>query len=388
MNNKNVYLASKPRYEILDGLRGVAALIVLAFHLLEVSSKDTMLTAYIGHGYLAVDFFFILSGFVIGYAYDDRWNRMSLWSFFKRRLIRLHPMIVFSTVVGVAFFYYGMGDMFPLIEQTGVLPLLLITVFSLLMLPVPVSLDIRGWQETNPINGNAWSLLFEYIANILYALVIRFFPRWLLAVFVALCAVLTVDLTLNLDLFGFLAERTHGMYTVHGGWSLTAEQMYLGFARLLYPFFAGLLMAKLNVAIKTGRSFWLTSLLLAATLFVPFLGGEAHPIYNGIYEAIAILLIFPLIVAMGAGGTVSGRSASICKWLGDISYPLYIVHYPIVFTLQGAWNKAHPNTTPEQVWVVSIGMALLSIFIAWAALKLYDEPVRAWLQKKWFPKKK
>ena len=384
---KNVYLTSKPRYEILDGLRGVAALIVLAFHLLEVASRETMLTDYIGHGYLAVDFFFILSGFVIGYAYDDRWDRMSLWSFFKRRLIRLHPMIVFSTVVGVAFFYFGMGDMFPLIEHTGVLPLLLLTVFSLLMLPAPVSLDIRGWQETNPINGNAWSLFFEYVANILYALVIRFFPKWLLAVFVVLCAVLTADLALNLDLFGFLAERTHGMYTVHGGWSLTAEQMYLGFARLLYPFFAGLLMAKMQVAIRTGRSFWLVSLLLAAVLFVPPLGGEAPSICNGIYEAVAILAFFPLIVAMGAGGTVTGRSAAVCKWLGDISYPLYIVHYPIVFTLLGAWHKAHPEATAGQQWVISIGMGLLSIFIAQAALKLYDIPVREWLQRKLFPRR-
>ena len=71
------YLASKPRYEILDGLRGVAAMIVVAFHLLETYSKGPAYQV-LNHGYLAVDFFFVLSGFVIGYAYDDRWNRMSL----------------------------------------------------------------------------------------------------------------------------------------------------------------------------------------------------------------------------------------------------------------------------------------------------------------------
>lgn len=87
------YLASKPRYEILDGLRGVAAMIVVAFHLFETYSKGPAFQI-LNHGYLAVDFFFVLSGFVIGYAYDDRWNKMSLKDFFKRRLVRLHPMVV------------------------------------------------------------------------------------------------------------------------------------------------------------------------------------------------------------------------------------------------------------------------------------------------------
>jgi peptidoglycan/LPS O-acetylase OafA/YrhL len=70
-------LPSKPHYPILDGLRGVAALIVVIFHLLEAHSTSH-LDLMINHGYLAVDFFFLLSGFVIGYAYDDRWNKMSV----------------------------------------------------------------------------------------------------------------------------------------------------------------------------------------------------------------------------------------------------------------------------------------------------------------------
>ena len=100
------YLASKPRYEILDGLRGVAAMIVVAFHLLETYSKGPAYQV-LNHGYLAVDFFFVLSGFVIGYAYDDRWNRMSLKGFFKRRLVRLHPMVIMGSFIGALFFYFG-----------------------------------------------------------------------------------------------------------------------------------------------------------------------------------------------------------------------------------------------------------------------------------------
>ena len=101
----NVYLASKPRYEILDGLRGVAAVFVLIYHLCETHFGLGAVHP-LNHGYLAVDFFFVLSGFVIGYAYDDRWNRMTTWTFFKRRLIRLHPMVICGSLIGALLFYF------------------------------------------------------------------------------------------------------------------------------------------------------------------------------------------------------------------------------------------------------------------------------------------
>lgn len=100
--NTTTYLASKPRYEILDGLRGVAAMIVVAYHLFETYSAGPV-HQILNHGYLAVDFFFVLSGFVIGYAYDDRWDRMSIKGFFKRRLVRLHPMVIMGTLIGAVF---------------------------------------------------------------------------------------------------------------------------------------------------------------------------------------------------------------------------------------------------------------------------------------------
>ena len=88
-------LTSKPHYAILDGLRGVASVMVVAFHIFEAHATDRF-HQVINHGYLAVDFFFLLSGFVIGYAYDDRWGKMNLKTFFKIRLIRLQPMVVIA----------------------------------------------------------------------------------------------------------------------------------------------------------------------------------------------------------------------------------------------------------------------------------------------------
>ncbi len=80
----------RPHYPILDGLRGVAAVLVVAFHVCEASSTSH-LDQIINHGYLAVDFFFLLSGFVVGYAYDDRWGKMTLGGFLKFDLSGFNP---------------------------------------------------------------------------------------------------------------------------------------------------------------------------------------------------------------------------------------------------------------------------------------------------------
>lgn len=165
MEKGNVYLASKPRYEILDGFRGVAALLVVAFHLLETYSNGPA-TQIINHGYLAVDFFFVLSGFVIGYAYDDRWDRMSIGAFFKRRLTRLHPIVIVGTLIGAALFFFA-GTAFPRTMEISWWKFVLCLVMGLLMIPCGTGLDIRDWGETNSFNGPkytfavliAWALL-------------------------------------------------------------------------------------------------------------------------------------------------------------------------------------------------------------------------------------
>ena len=377
------FLASKPRFEILDGLRGVAALIVVAFHLFEVYSHARPENQILNHGYLAVDFFFVLSGFVIGYAYDDRWNKMTVKDFFKRRLIRLHPMLIMGTLIGALFFYFAASPACPLIETAPWWQFLLLVILGCTMLPALVSWDIRGWQETNPLDGPSWSLLYEYIANILYALVIRRFSKTILILFVVGSAFFTLDLTLNLDVFGVLAPRDYAKYTVIGGWSITPTQMYIGFARLLYPFFMGLLLFKVNKLIKVKQGFWWCSLLTTIILVFPRIGGEEHGWMNGVYEAICIIILFPMIVVMGAGSTITEkRSLELCKFLGEISYPLYITHYPLVY-MQTAWVSLHPDASIGTNICMNVATFILANGIAYACLKLYDIPVRNWLQKRY-----
>jgi peptidoglycan/LPS O-acetylase OafA/YrhL len=113
-------LESKPRYDILDGLRGVAAVYVVISHLAE-SYMPTPLNwpQVIGHAHLAVDFFFALSGYVIAYAYDSRWAGMGYLEFFRRRLVRLHPLVVFGSTLDFLVFLAGGVWAFPQMRLSG-----------------------------------------------------------------------------------------------------------------------------------------------------------------------------------------------------------------------------------------------------------------------------
>lgn len=393
MAKENVYLASKPRYDILDGLRGVAALMVVIFHCFE-TYNPVFGTQIVNHGYLAVDFFFVLSGFVIGYAYDDRWDKMTTWGFFKRRLTRLHPMVIAGTLIGAALFFFA-GAAFPETLKTPLWKFALCLVMGLLMIPCGTGLDIRGWGEMNSFNGPNWSLTLEYCGNILYAFVFRHLPKIALAILCVVCAFFTLDLTLGWDVFGFFPDGSQ--YTVIGGWSLTGQQLYIGFTRLLYPFLCGLLISRILPSHRTENNpsgspihlkggFWWCSLALVVLFSIPCIGGKTG-VPDGIYQAICILLVFPLIVLAGSGSvTTDKKSTAFCKWLGDLSYPLYITHYPLMY-MQMSWFEGH-KAAP--VWIhiaVNLGVVFMSIILAWGVLKIYDEPVREWLKEHWLKRK-
>ena len=376
-------LASKPRFEILDGLRGVAALFVVAFHLVEPYSDPAH--QLLNHAYLAVDFFFMLSGFVIGYAYDDRWHRMTITDFFKRRLVRLHPLLILGTLLGAILFYFGANDvLFPLIENSPWWQVFLLCLLGCTMLPALPAWDVRGQSESYPLNGPSWSLMFEYIANILYAVVIRRFSKPVLMLCVAGSAFILLDVTLHLDVFGLLAVREFDVntkYTVIAGWCITSYHLYAGFARLLYPFLMGLLVFRMNKLIKVQSCFWWCSLVLAIIFMIPRLGGEENGWLNGVYEAVCIIVVFPVILAMAAGSSITGkRSVEFSQFVGEISYPLYITHYPFVL-VHTAWICNFPNAPLGTSIYLFILTITLTIGVAYACLKLYDIPVRAWLQK-------
>ncbi len=363
-------VADKGHYLILDGLRGVAALLVVLFHVCEAYSPDHPLTQLINHGYLAVDFFFLLSGFVIAYAYDDRWQTLSVGGFFKRRLMRLQPMVIMGMTVGALFFPFQAGGSFPLIESTPAWEVILVMLVGYTLLPLPPSMDIRGWSEMHPLNGPAWSLFFEYVANILYALGLRKLSHRQLG-FLTICA---AAFLVQLAVFGKRGDLI-------GGWSLDAGQLHIGFARLLFPFLAGMLLMRLGKRVNVRGAFGLCSLLLVAVLALPRVGGADHRWLNGLYDSLCVIVAFPLIVAIGAGGSLAaGWSTRIARWLGDISYPLYITHYALIYTYT-EWVSRHSASATYTMGIGAL-VFLASVALAYACLKFYDEPVRKWLQSR------
>ena len=368
MNNDKT--GTKPHYQTLDGLRGVAAIIVVLFHLAEPLSSSHF-DNLVNHGYLAVDFFFLLSGFVIGYAYDDRWNKLTVGSFLRRRFERLHPLVVLGMTLGAITFYFTDCTLWPLIHTVPLWKLLVVTLVGWTLLPLPLSMDIRGWQEMHPLNSVGWSLFFEYVANILYALGIRKLSNKALACFVGLAAVALLHLAV-----------TSPNGNVAGGWTLNVEHLRIGITRTMFPFFAGLLLLRVTRPIQIKNAFLWCSVMIAGVLLMPKIGGAKYLWMNGLYEAFCIIVVFPLIVYIGASSVMrSQKENQVCKFLGDLSYPLYMTHYVLVY-FYVAWVSNHKGVTLGQAWPYALLTFVGAIVLAYASLKLYDEPVRAWLRKK------
>lgn len=365
-------LVSKPRYELLDALRGVAALIVIWYHVFEGFATSPV-DQWFNHGYLAVDFFFILSGFVIGYAYDDRWRdgHMTIGKFFKRRLIRLHPMVIVGAVLGaVSFCLQGSKQW----DGTAV-PLLMVVLalcLNIFMLPVypGAGPEVRGNGEMFPLNGPNWSLFFEYVGNILYAIFVRrLSTRWL-AILTGLCGVLVVAVT-TLNLSGF--------YHMGVGWTVADYGFWGGFVRLMFSFSAGMLMSRVIKPKAIKHAFWICTLILLAFLAVPHVGTDAYPWLNGIYDSFCIIVVFPLVLYIGASAKKSSATKT-SDLLGRISYPLYAIHYPMMYLFY-AWLWSN-SLSFSQTWHVAVAIFFGSIIIAYLFVKYYDEPVRRWLTDK------
>ncbi len=374
---KNISAAAftdtKPHYNILDGLRGVAALMVVWFHIFEAFATSH-LDQRINHGYLAVDFFFVLSGFVVGYAYDDRWKKMTIKDFLKRRFIRLHPLVVIGAIIGAIMFYFQGCSAWD-VSQVSVTMLLVATVMNAFLIPATPGFEIRGVTEMFPLNGPSWSLFFEYIGNILYALFIRKLPTKALAVLVLLagCGLGTFAI------WGPLGDLC-------AGFSLDAVNITGGSLRLLFSFSAGLLLSRIFKPTHIKGAFWICSITVIILLGVPRLGGSENLWMNGLYDTVCAIVFFPLLVYLGASGKTTDKvTTRICKFLGDISYPLYMVHYPFIY-LYFAWVKNEELTFVESL-PGALALFFGCIILAYLCLKLYDEPVRRFLTKHLLPKR-
>lgn len=346
---------SKQHFDILDGLRGIAAIGVVVFHFMEWVYSD-FAQNFIGHGFLAVDFFFCLSGFVVGYAYDDRLAKMGVWEFFKARLIRLHPLVILGSVLGLlAFLFDPFGGNS---EAYSLGRIVLIFLCSIFLIPFPVMED--RFFNLFGLNAPAWSLFWEYVANVVYALILHRLSRRYLVVLLVLAATV-------------LSMVSYQAGNLMGGWG--GDNFWDGGVRIAYSFLAGLLIYRSGWIIKNRLGFLGLAVLLSAALLMPVLA------WNSYIETTVVLFYFPLLVSLGAGATLSSSLRGLCVLLGKISYPLYMTHYAVIWMFGYYYQSYHP-TCPQLITIIVVGTLLL-IGFAYLVMRYVDIPVRRYLYRRW-----
>ena len=350
------------RYEALDGLRGVAALTVMLGHfglLLDLFASP--------NGLLAVDTFFMMSGFVIAYSYGERLRRgMPAWTYLYRRVVRLYPMHIIGLLIGVAVLYYGV--------RSGALAyptddILRGAALNALYIPY-LNADTISFEvgQVFPANPPAWSLFFEMLASGAFLLLFGLRVRTLMLA-TALWYVLLLAA-------GFHYAKGGGTwFNVHNGYY--TSNLAGGLPRVGFGFTLGVLLHTLardgsaggRVRALAARVPYASFVLYAAALAMFLFPRSAH----GIYPLLALAVVAPTIVFVGAQIRVrDGLEKNIAVFLGWISYPVYCLHYPIIRLV--VFLRGSDHGAAYLLFAVSTAVSLA---LAMALTRWYEEPVRA-----------
>ena len=336
-------------FEGLDGLRGIAALGVVFAH------ANGLFKSYVDNtsSYLVVDFFYILSGFVIAYAYGNRLDQGLSWTGFMRlRLNRLYPMLFVGVLVAGLVFVGRQVLLHTGLITEGVV----LTVLSLSLLPVGLLYGLASYPIDNPI----WSLFFEFVANGVYASPIRRIGR--VSAFVLL-GLAVVALTAVAVRFGTLSCLGY----------VGPDSFLAGFVRVAVPFALGVGIWRLKPFERfPSVPFPLVALALAMVFFF-------YSSTRWLYDMVAVLIVFPVLVCFGSRAHVGAISLRLCHAARRGSYPLYILHMSVLRTVDMAYKMSHIHIGPMLPMLVAI---LLSLLVSWGFLRLYDEPFREWMARR------
>jgi peptidoglycan/LPS O-acetylase OafA/YrhL len=331
------------QFAVLDGLRGVVALSVLGFHLIQQHEATGL--PFAG---LAVDFFYMLSGFVMAFAYEHklRTGAMDLKSFAWIRFVRLYPLLLLGTSSGIALALFAAamkGDVsYHQIALAGLL--------GLLLLP---SYVFPQWGSAFPFNMASWSLTFEVFANAVFAVIAPKLTLRVLIATVAVSALLLVGVAIR-----------HG--SIYGGYD--QDNFGYGFGRVLFPFFAGVLIFRLRR--RPRHAPILAFALFAAVIaFLTIPGGTPDRV-----TLLGVMLVLPAVIFLGAGLEVGPRLTRLFRFGGGLSYPLYILQSPILRLGEEALKHVHLGATG--LWLFGLAEACVILGVAFAALVLFDVPIR------------
>ena len=240
----------------------------------------------------------------------------------------------------------------PELYSTG--QIILVFVCSVLLIPLPVIAD-RSFNLFS-LNAPAWSLFWEYIANIVYALVLYRIRRVYLLVLMMISAVGIC----------FVCYRSGNLL---GGWN--GVTFWDGGVRVSYSFLAGLLVYRSKWIIKNKLGFMGVAVLLFLAFIMPFSA------WNWLSEPFVVLFYFPWLIALGAGAHLTTGLKKICLFLGKISYPLYMTHYAALWMF-GNYYTSHKPGTAQLALIITAGIILL-VGVSYLVMIMYDIPVRKYL---------
>ncbi|MER9315463.1 acyltransferase [Mesorhizobium sp. M0659] len=345
-------------YLNLDAIRGVAAISVMLYHFSPFLAAGKVLPS----SYLAVDLFFLLSGFVIAHAYDRKIeNGMGFGTFVAIRLIRLYPLYLAGTLLG--FFYLVVKNRLIPAEYMPISEIG--TMLTTGMFFIPLVSD--AYHTIFPLNPASWSLFFELIVNIAYVAVFFLLTKRVLSTLIAVSLVLLVVVSIIAGTLDF---------------GMTGSTIISGLPRVCFSFFLGVLLCRSMTRYQSGLGFlrrgWWVEGAIALTLIVfaiaPAGGARVA------YDLACVVFVFPALVVVGTIAPTAPRLSGLYGWLGRISYPIYIIHTPLLMIIAGAGKAAAIDPFAHHPWF-GIVMAVSVIVIADIATRVYDEPLRRFLQR-------
>jgi peptidoglycan/LPS O-acetylase OafA/YrhL len=324
------------RFTTLDGLRGVAAVAVVGHHARGFFPEAPDFPG----SYLAVDLFFALSGFVLAHAYERKIaSGLGLGGFMWERFRRLYPLFLLGMLGGlVTLAPAALAGSFNRLESAP---------FNLLMLPSPITLPTGGGLY--PLNPPGWSLFYELVVNVAFVSVVLWPRRWVLALVAA-------------GLLGLVAFSGGGL---NGGarWEDAGEAL----ARVVFSFFLGVLVFRSEI--------WRKVPSLPGFVVAGFIGAIAWQGSRQAVDLAMVVVVFPALLVLGARAQAKGLADAIFRRLGEASYPLYVLHVPMLWAMDTAMSKAG---VPYGAWTPLVFVPL-ALGVSWLAHHAYDGRARALL---------
>jgi peptidoglycan/LPS O-acetylase OafA/YrhL len=335
--------AQRERFVLLDGLRGAAALAVITDHV------PSALSNVLPGRYLAVDFFFALSGFILAHVYGPRLAAgLTPGQFLRGRVIRLYPLYIAATLAGALLAAFKAVRGWP---DIGLEHVAVSTLLNAVYLPVPQGLSVANWGPF-PFDGPAWSLFFELAVNIVFALIALRLTTRVNAILLAFAA---GALVFTAFIFGKL----------DGGFAY--ENFWAGLPRVAYAFFAGVLVYRLRETWRMpALPPWAALALLFAILAMPA-GGILRPAW----DAFAAIALMPLLIAFCANSRVDGIAARACAMAGALSYGFYVFQAVVI-----AWYDTLFASAARSGLVRTAAIAGITLLVVILARAFYEAPAR------------